>query len=396
MKKRSIISLVCVCLSLSASAGPSDSSLHVEFLGREIRFEPNNGIPAVVNRDVRDVERISGKLEATTAGLLLEMQAIRREKGLCDWLTYQMIRRVSERLAPKQSDYFAYTVTKWHLLKAMGYEPLLGVGGSRVLLYVRTSDRVYNLPIKTAAEKEYVCLNFHDYGFDERVSNLEMDFVHSPTGRGTDFSFAIDRLPDFPESSFVDRDLSFNYGRRTERFQVKTNEALRQFMRNYPVTDYDKQFGIPLSTQTRSTLIEPLKGKLTGLPVEKGVEYLLALTRNAFPFATDTETFGREKRLSAEETLSYGNSDCEDRAALFFCLVREVYNLPMVVLSYPEHVTVAVRLGGRPTNAVLHEGESYTPCEPTPQSRELKVGEMLPELRGKPFEVIHSHRPERR
>jgi hypothetical protein len=387
------ITTLCLFLGLTALAETADSLSRIEFLGQEIRFEGKLTLPQASNMDIQSLERIEESLSTHTEDLAREMQAIRREKGLCDWLSYQLIRRVSERLAPKKKDYFTYTATKWHFLKALGYEPLLGLGGDRILLYVKTSERVYNLPVKSVEGREYVCLNFHDYGFDEGLTTLGMEFVKAQNAAGRDFSFQIDRLPEFPASAYVARDLSFPYGRSLQTFQVRTNDLLRQFLSNYPVTDYGNQFSIPLSPLTRSSLVEPLRKKLTGMSREKGLEYLLALTRHAFPFATDTEAFGREKRLSAEETLAYGNSDCEDRAALFFCLVREIYDLPMIVLSYPDHVTVAVGLNGSHPRGILHEGVWYLPCEPTPQSKELGIGEMLPGLKGIPFEVIHSHRP---
>jgi len=396
VRKPLTISFFCLWLSLSGWAGPADSLSTIEFLGEEIRWEAAIQLPRTAKGDMDDWERIEHRLSTVTQELVKEMQAFRKEKSLCDWLSYQLIRRVSEKLAPKNKDYFAYTVTKWHFLKELGYEPLLGLGSSRILLYVRTSDRIYNLPVKSMDGRQFVCLNFHDYGYDERVAAVGMAFVKQQSSEASDFSFSIDRLPKFPASAYVERNLSFPYGRSRQTLHVSTNEWMRQFLSNYPVTDYGNQFDIPLSPMTRSSLVEPLKQRLAGMEHEKGLEYLLALTRHAFPFATDTEAFGREKRLSAEETLAYANSDCEDRAALFFCLVREVYDLPMIVLAYPDHVTVAVRLNGSHPRGILHEGEWYLPCEPTPQSRELRVGEMLPGLKGQPFEVIHAYRPSAR
>ena len=53
--------------------------------------------------------------------------------------------------------------------------------------------------------------------------------------------------------------------------------------------------------------------------------------------------YGKDMRFSPEQTLYSDYSDCEDRAAFFFYLVKEIYNLPMIVLSYPQHVTVAIQ-----------------------------------------------------
>jgi hypothetical protein len=60
------------------------------------------------------------------------------------------------------------------------------------------------------------------------------------------------------------------------------------------------------------------------MTVKGGVDYLMRFTRYAFMFKPDAENFGSEKRLTPEQTLLYPESDCEDRAALFFCLVKEI------------------------------------------------------------------------
>src|SRR5690606_36171241 len=97
-----------------------------------------------------------------------------------------------------------------------------------------------------------------------------------------------------------------------------------------------------LSRETYNSLIPALKKTVKKMKPRNGVDYLMRFTRYAFLFAPDTEKFGNEKRLSPEQTLLYEESDCEDRAALFFYLVKEIYDLPMIVLAFPSHVTIAV------------------------------------------------------
>ncbi|MEJ7682224.1 MAG: hypothetical protein WKG06_31120 [Segetibacter sp.] len=102
---------------------------------------------------------------------------------------------------------------------------------------------------------------------------------------------------------------------------------------------------------------------------KNGVDYLMRFTRYAFPYEKDTENFGAEKRLSPEQTLLYDHSDCDDRAALFFYLVKELYNLPMIVLSYPEHISIAVKFDKSIGNPIVYMGNDYSICEPTPQKK---------------------------
>ena len=91
----------------------------------------------------------------------------------------------------------------------------------------------------------------------------------------------------------------------------------------------------------------------------------------------------------------YEQSDCEDRAALFFYLVKEIYNLPMIVLAFPEHVTVAVKFDKPIGKPIIYNGEKYSVCEPTPQKKDLKIGQLTPGLEKKSYEVVYVYNPKK-
>ena len=129
------------------------------------------------------------------------------------------------------------------------------------------------------------------------------------------------------------------------------------------------------------------------MSVKNGVDYLMRFTRYAFLFETDTKQFGQEKRLSPEQTLLYDKSDCEDRASLFFYLVKEIYNLPMIVMAFPNHVTVAVAFD-KPVGApIMYNGNRYAVCEATPQKIDLKIGKLIPALKHVEYEVVYAYQP---
>ncbi|RYE21497.1 MAG: hypothetical protein EOP51_15485, partial [Sphingobacteriales bacterium] len=126
---------------------------------------------------------------------------------------------------------------------------------------------------------------------------------------------------------------------------------------------------------------------------KKGVDYLMRFTRYAFLYEDDGLNFGKEKRLSPEQTLLNKYSDCDDRAALFFFLVKEIYNLPMIVLAYPEHVTVAVKFDKPVGQPVIYNGEKYSICEPTPQVGDPLMGEIPKNLKNETYEVALVYEP---
>lgn len=335
-------------------------------------------------------------LSKNTSDLIKQMVLAKNELSLCDWLFYQLIRKVSNAIVPKQSDYFTYTVLKFHLLQGSGFDPMLLIDDKNILLYIQTDDIIYNLPARLVGERQYICINHHDYEFDAAPLGKNAQMLQAYEKNNQQFSFAIDRLPDFPESDYVNGELAFEYGHKKEHLTIKLNKKLKGFFTNYPVTEYSNQFNIPVSHETRQSILNALMPKLAGMSPRKGLEYLLQFTRHAFLFAKDSDIFGREKRLSAEETLLYEKSDCEDRSALYFWLVREIYDLPMIVLSYPDHVTVAVNLGDVGGQTINYNGNAYTICEPTPQKKDLRIGQTIAGIHDRPYQVNLAYTPKNR
>jgi hypothetical protein len=168
---------------------------------------------------------------------------------------------------------------------------------------------------------------------------------------------------------------------------------VKGFYANYPVADYQLYFNVPMSKETYNSLIPQLKNAVAGMSTRNGIDYLMRFTRYAIRYEDDKEHFGREKRLSPEQTLLYDQSDCEDHSALFFFLVKEIYRLPMLVLTFPAHVTVAVKLDKAPGTPIMYNGDKYYICEPTPQSQDLSIGRISKELQSENFEVAYAYHP---
>lgn len=325
--------------------------------------------------------------------LIAALTAYKTKHNPDDWLLYQLIRKTAEAISPKAADYNRYTLYKWFLLTKMGYNATINVSEGRMLFYVQSNDNIYDIPCYTLGGKQYVCLNYHDF----KNTGSDPGKVHETAinipGAVKSFSYKLTRLPDFNSHYTVTRQLEFNYHDNDYLFSVKLNPEIKKIFTNYPVADYQLYFNIPLSADTYNSLIPKLKKNLKGLKVQDGVDYLMHFTRYAFKYETDAENFGKEKRLLPEQTLLYDHSDCEDRAALFYYLVKELYNLPMIVLSYPHHLTVAVKFDRPIGNPILFNGSAYSPCEPTPQGEDLPIGRFANELNKEPYEVAFAYNP---
>jgi hypothetical protein len=314
---------------------------------------------------------------------------------LDDWLYYQLIRKTVQQISPKADNYYRYTLYKWLFLTYSGYDATLKTNGEKLLFYVQTNENIYNIPGYINNSKQYVCLNYHDYGANIDFSVEKFTEIPLPvTVAKTVFSYKITQLPGFRPADYEEKNLAFNYNQTDYSFKVKLNPQIKSIFANYPVVDYESYFNIPLSNETYSSLIPLLKKNIKGMSTKRGVDYLIHFTRYAFLFKPDVAVYGNEKRLSPEQTLLYEQSDCEDRAALFFYLVKEIYNLPMIVLTFPEHVTIAVKLDKPIGTPIVYKGEKYSICEPTPQKKDLKLGQLSPNLNKAAYEIVYAYTPE--
>ncbi|MES2772735.1 MAG: hypothetical protein V4722_01030 [Bacteroidota bacterium] len=322
------------------------------------------------------------------------LSGYKKQHELNDWLYYQLIRKTANAISPKSQNYHRYTLYKWFLLGKSGYDAVIRIiSDDRLLFYVQSNDNIYNIPTQTSSGNQFVCLNYHDYGsIDLENEKAYKNNIHIP-GAKAPFSYKLSKMPDFNSSGYTEKDLKFSYHNQDYRFKVRLNPVVKDIFMNYPVVDFEAYFNIPMSKETYASLLPELKSTINKMDQKQGIDYLMHFTRYAFAFEKDADHFGKEKRLAPEETLLYEHSDCEDRSGLFFYLVKEIYDLPMITLLYPEHVTIAIQFDKPVGKTITYKGRQYSVCEPTPQQADLKIGQLPLALRNASFDVGYEYIP---
>lgn len=386
-----LIALLC------SLAGATQQQTRIDFFGEPIVLpQPATPRPFTEFSTGAVQQFVAGMADADLQPYLAALRNYRQQHQLDDWLYYQLVRKVAQQLSPKADNYYRYTLYKWWLLARSGYDTRLTWSGPYLLFYVQSNENVYNIPSRTQDGKQYVCLNYHDYGsidFNQyRFAEIPLPLAPEPRA----FSYIVSRLPQFNPTDYKEQQVAFEDRHNFYRFRIKLNPQIKTLFTNYPVVDYSLQFNMPLSEITYRSLLPALRKEIQGLKTKEGVDFLMRFTRYAFLFKPDGEVIGAEQRLSPEQTLLSEYSDCEDRAALFFYLVKELYNLPMLVLAYPKHVTVAVQFDKAFGNTIDYEGRRYTVCEPSPQRYDLGIGQLPSELKHQPYEVAYAYHPKGR
>ncbi|THU41416.1 hypothetical protein FAM09_04720 [Niastella caeni] len=399
MKKYTTILILLVTFAFR----PNDTlatPIQFDFCGELITFDFDRTlVPStpVLSNEASITEFYQSLTSKDYDGLINALLAYKEKFKPDDWLYYQLIRKAAQQISPKTDNYHRYTLYKWYFLCRSGYDARLATSGDYILFYIRCEENTYNIPNRTVNGNQYVCLNYHDYGnnIDFRLHKFDILKLAVPEASNS-FSYKITHLPEFKSSDYKEKDLRYTYNDNEYHYKIKLNTQIQSLFINYPVVDYALYLNIPLSRETYYSLIPLLKKNMKGMNVKSGVDYLMRFTRYAFLFEPDAQVFGAEKRLSPEQTLLYDQSDCEDRVALFYCLVKEIYDLPMIVLSYPKHVTIAVQFDKPYGKPIIYNGNKYSICEPTPQKTDLRIGQLLPELSREAYEVTYVYNPSKK
>ena len=325
--------------------------------------------------------------------LIDTLVAYQNKKQLNDWLFYQLVRKTAEAISPKKENYERYTLYKWFLMVKSGYDAKIAIGNNQIIFYVRNDEDIADIPFFMVDGKKYSCLNYHDYGklFQKENTYIPIDIKIDEAKIA--FSYKVTRMPDFKPESYREKQIGFNYKHKAYHFNLKVNNEVSNIFANYPVVDFETYFNIPLSKDTYESLIPMLKENVKKMPTKKGVDYLMQFTRYAFLYEDDEKLLGKEKRFAPEQTLLNDESDCDDRVALFFYLVKEIYNLPMIALLYPTHITMAVQFDKPVGDAISYNGKLYSICEPTPQKQKLKIGELADNLKKQKYDVVYAYQP---
>jgi hypothetical protein len=398
MKNRCTILIISCCIFvLSGQLFAHDmQSVQIDFYGYKVQFSPDQSFlrPLSQHPDASEITAFLRQLEnADYQNCIDALSEYKRMEQPDDWLFYQLIRKTAQEISPKAENYARYTLYKYFLMARSGYDVMLSASADKLLFYVQSNENIYNIPYRIKNNRNYICLNFHDYKDLDIEKEKFLEIANENDNNRKSFSYKITHLPEFPKEVYVEKEINFNYYQSDLHLKVKVNPVVKNIFNNYPVVDYADYLNIPLSTITYQSLIPILKKELKGMSVKDGVDYLMRFTRYSFSFETDTKNFGKEKRLSPEQTLLYDKSDCDDRVALCYFLIKEIYNLPMIVVSYPQHVTLAIALDKPVGKPITYNGIKYSICEPTPQKEDLPIGRTLPELRNVSYEVVYVYQP---
>ena len=313
------------------------------------------------NKSVADYWRsISSKYYQ---GILEQAKYYKNAMNLNDWGYIQFLKKIAEGIYSNQRNEKHLFV--WFFLIKTGYNVKAGIMGNQVFIFFPSVHKIYEISFFRTTDKGSV-----HYILD--LDNLKNSgsgylYTYEQNYPGTDKSLDM-RILEFPNVSdkYNNKKLAWRSNQENYEINVQYNDGFIEYVKEYPYSDLTIYFNSTASPKFHSTIHSQLNKIINGKSEKEAVDILLAFVQNSFKYKTDQQQFGREKPLFLEETVHYPFSDCEDRAAIFSFLIKNLTGLEVVGVDYPGHVAVAVKFSNYSDGRkILYQGDEFTICDPT-------------------------------
>lgn len=383
-----LISLLCSGLPSTWAKESSTQLLRVAFYDQylELPYPEELARRQRIRFEELPLRRLFGEFERRPYhGFLGALVAQAEELRLNDWLFAELVREALAELYQEPSTDPLVTYTTYFFLAKSGYDVRLTYRDQQLYVNAYTRDVIYEVPMIEEDGRKYANISARGEAASQRRSIYLLD--QRPTPNGRPFRFELTNWPQLMTES-RERTVSFQFRGHIYEIGLRYQAGLAQLLESYPLVNEYWYLDAPLSPELSRTLVPQLSRLMEGLNLRGKLELLVAFTRSGFVYQDDKQTFGGNKPMVPDELFFYPYSDCEDRSALFYGLVKTLLELPMIVIAYDDHLTIAVAAPGLQGDRVKYDGKSFLFCDPTGPQTSSEIGQIPNGYEKRSFEVI--------
>lgn len=376
-------------LGLFGSFSLRAEKMRINFYGEEIILCYKQ-LPIIEGNNLTD--EVTGQFLTTIAKneincLVDGLAAYKKDLRLNDWLLYLLTKQSAETILGKNRAN-EVTLFCWYILAELGYKVQLNFTEKQFYLSVYSEDEVYNIPSKSHGEGYLVEISSFQYpNFIKPLVTQRSSYYLNINGQPFDFSMPYLPLLKHPEIRKKRFDFTFDSRHYTIHGEIDMNMIYLMYM--YPELTVADHCRISLSPSAYRSVILVLREYSKTFSEEEALSFLLSFTQQAFTYKTDMEAYQiNNLTFTAEESLFYDYTDCEDRSVLFSILANEVLGKETILVDFEKHTGVGVKLDKQIGKPILYNNAIYTYCEPTGPGAILKPGELPYELRESVYMIL--------
>ncbi|MBQ8423100.1 MAG: hypothetical protein IJY36_02405 [Coprobacter sp.] len=298
------------------------------------------------------------------ADLVKDCLSLAREMSLCDWAYLQMVETISGAFCGRETN--EAVLLQSFVLNQSGYKIRIArTPQNKLCLLVASNYMIY--------DKKYFVLDGERFYLLQSFAGNRLKIFNSKFPNDCAIDMSIADVPKLARKMVNKRTLvSQQYPDLS--VSVAINRNLMDFYNSYPTssrqqdenTKWNIYARVPLSYESRAQLYPALRQAIAGKSEAEAANILLNFVQTAFKYEYDDKVWGRDRIFTADETLYYPYSDCEDRSILYSRLVQDLLGLDVVLIYYPGHLATAVSFNEPVTGDYLRiNGRRYLVCDPT-------------------------------
>lgn len=367
--------------------GVAQSQIEVPFFNNQISIEYSDyKIPKITKQafETSKLENILKQFESLKSDVIVSSLNIAQIKyGLNDWLLYKLGLRVIREIY--QLNAIEETLILYTYLRALRFDVRLAYWGTELYVYAASDDQLYKTPFIRMDNRRYYNLTAICNPEVRRFENVIL--FEEVVGNHRLFSFDLSDLP-LLDPTIVHSTLAFEHNRDTVKIDFEYDKNIQSILAEHPLIEESAYFNIPFSSTLSNSLLPALKNYVNGKSFTDAIKLFIQITRSCFLYAEDEVYFGHPKPMAAEELFFYERSDCEDRSALLYQLVKSLLDLPIAVIIYPEHVTVGIALPDFKGEHILWNQTPYYICDPTGPPNSTVIGKFPQGYKDRPYEIL--------
>lgn len=303
-------------------------------------------------------------------GLIEKIQKISTGLNLNDWGKYMLIKKLSENIFQNQDE---SRLLSWFIFNKLGYSVRVGLANRHIVVMHHSKKTIYATPNYNIGTQKFYVLSDYAKGSAGKIFTYKQSYP----GSNKALDLSMKSLPLFVDKT-MEKTLKFQQYGEKYTLKYKYNQNLIDFMSTYPQADYETFFNTPLDESSYRDVALELKKHINTKQASVALNFVLNFVQNAFKYEVDSQQFGREKVMFAQETLYYDKSDCEDRAVLFSYLVKELFNIGVVGVKYKDHMSTALYIPMKGDSVKVHS-KKFIIADPTYAN--ASIGQNMPKYK---------------
>lgn len=269
-------------------------------------------------------------------------------------------------------------VYKWFLLSKSGYTARVGLINKTPVLVIASYGKIYG-------KRYYSISGVNYYVMSDLPGEFESYQVNSKDDENL-FDFSLNEEIKLPLEP-IKKEFKYESDGESVELSIYYNANLVKLLQKFPQSDLTYYLSSSSSDLLKKSAEKSFLPYIEKLTTTGKVEFLMEFVQKAFEYQADEIQFGKEKVMYPEELFFHSYADCDDRVVLLSYLLRTFTDVPVIALSFPQHVALGVRLPSDTFGETIdYKGYTFTFCDPTYFNAPL--GSVIPQADRSKISVI--------